>query len=339
MNKTSLVITSIAGPDSAILQEYSKSCAQQNIPFIVIGDTKSPDNFHIDDCDFWSIDRQASLSFALAPLVPTRHYARKNLGYLLAIEGGADTIIETDDDNLPLEGFWNFDHRNRSILAYDIKDQGWVNIYHHFSEDPIWPRGLPLEEFHRKSKGLSHFKQQEVHCPIQQGLADRNPDVDAVYRLTYPLPITFKKDLNIALGYNAWSPFNSQNTFWFKEAMPLLYLPSYCSFRMTDIWRSFIAQRIAWVNEWSVLYHEPTVWQDRNDHNLLKDFEDEIPGYLNNSKIAAALMDLDLRAGEDYLCQNLIACYDEMIKNGWVGKKEAPLVRAWSDDITAALTL
>ena len=174
---------------------------------------------------------------------------------------------------------------------------------------------------------------------IQQGLADRNPDVDAVYRLTYPLPVTFKKDLNIALGHNAWSPFNSQNTFWFKEAMPLLYLPSYCSFRMTDIWRSFIAQRIAWVNGWSILYHEPTVWQDRNDHNLLKDFEDEIPGYLNNSKIAAALMDLDLRAGEEYLCQNLIACYDEMIKNGWVGREEGPLVRAWSEDITAALTL
>ena len=118
-----------------------------------------------------------------------------------------------------------------------------------------------------------------------------------------------------------------------------MYLPAYCSFRMTDIWRSFIAQRIAWENGWSILYHEPTVWQDRNDHNLLKDFEDEIPGYLNNSKIATALMDLDLQAGEEYLCENLIACYDEMIKNGWVGREEAPLVRAWGDDIAAVLAL
>jgi len=335
MNKTAFIITSIAGQDSPVLLEYSRECAEQNIPFIVIGDTKSPDNFHIDGCDFWSIKRQMLLPFKLAPLVPTRHYARKNLGYLLALKNGADTIFETDDDNLPLDGFWNFTHRARNVLAYDIKDQGWINIYHHFSKDLIWPRGLPLEELQKKAADLKEFNLTEVDCPIQQGLADKNPDVDAVYRLTYPLPVEFTKDLNVALGQNAWSPFNSQNTFWFKEAMPLMYLPSYCSFRMTDIWRSFIAQRIAWVNNWSVLYHEPTVWQDRNDHNLLKDFEDEIPGYLNNNKIASALMDLDLRVGEEYLCDNLIACYDVMIKNNWVGGEEAALVRAWAEDISA----
>jgi hypothetical protein len=34
---------------------------------------------------------------------------------------------------------------------------------------------------------------------------------------------------------------------------PLLYLPSHCCFRMTDIWRSFIAQRCLWeLGHWVV---------------------------------------------------------------------------------------
>src|SRR5438270_335676 len=84
----------------------------------------------------------------------------------------------------------------------------------------------------------STLERKEIYCPIQQGLADENPDVDAIYRLAFPLPLTFRTDRRIALGGSAWCPFNSQNTTWTREAFPLLYLPSYCSFRMTDIWRS-----------------------------------------------------------------------------------------------------
>ena len=58
---------------------------------------------------------------------------------------------------------------------------------------------------------------------------------------------------------------------------------------MTDIWRSFVAQRIAWANNWSILFHEPTVWQERNDHSLMRDFKDEVPGYLHNRRIGEVL--------------------------------------------------
>lgn len=334
MSQTALVITSIAGPDFPALVTYARECKERNVPFIVMGDTKSPDKFDLPGCDFWSVDRQLTLNFKLAPITPTRHYARKNLGYLVAIMNGADTIIETDDDNLPREPFWDFAAHKRQMEAYDIRNQGWVNVYNHFSDKFIWPRGLPLQELQKPATPLSQFEKRAVTCPIHQGLADENPDVDAVYRLTYPLPLDFKQGIRVALGDNAWCPFNSQNTFWFKEAMPLLYLPAYCSFRMTDIWRSFVAQRISWANGWSILFHESTVWQERNEHNLLKDFEDEIPGYLHNAAIAEALMELDLPAGQEHLCDNLIKCYDTMIARGWVGKEEGALVRAWSEDIS-----
>ena len=165
-------------------------------------------------------------------------------------------------------------------------------------------------------------------------MADENPDVDAVYRLAYPLPLNFNKGMNIALGDGAWSPFNSQNTYWYKEAFPLLYLPAYCSFRMTDIWRSYVAQRIAWANNWSVLYHEATVWQERNQHNLMKDFEDEIPGYLNNAKICNELGNLNIKGGKENMLDDLLTCYDMLTGKGFVGKEEDALVRAWCEDIS-----
>jgi hypothetical protein len=330
--KKSLVITSIANDQHPVLQLYAKKCKEINMPFICIGDTKSPAEFKLDGCDFWSVERQLSLDFKFAKICPTRHYARKNIGYLIAIQQGFEELVETDDDNLPKDEFWEFKN-NRHISAYDVKETGWINIYKYFSNNFIWPRGLPLQELQKTHPSLENYSKITIDCPIQQGLADENPDVDAVYRLTYPLPLNFDFEHNIALGKNAWSPFNSQNTQWYKDAFPLLYLPAYCSFRMTDIWRSFVAQRIAWENDWSILYHKATVWQERNEHNLLKDFEDEIPGYLNNHKIANDLDNLSLKGGKDNLLNDLILCYDMLTKNGYVGKEEMELVHAWSDDL------
>ena len=127
-------------------------------------------------------------------------------------------------------------------------------MYRYFSDANIWPRGLPLDAINDEIPEWAQLPEMQADCPIQQGMADENPDVDAVYRLVLSLPINFRRDRRIALGRGAWCPFNSQNTTWFREAFPLLYLPAYCSFRMTDIWRSFIAQRIAWECGWSVLF-------------------------------------------------------------------------------------
>jgi hypothetical protein len=112
-----------------------------------------------------------------------------------------------------------------------------------------------------------------------------------------------------------------------------LYLPAYCSFRMTDIWRSFVAQRIAWANGWSILFHEANVWQERNDHSLMRDFADEVPGYLNNRAMCAKLNALDLKPGADQMGENLRICYGALVEAGWVGEQELPLLDAWLEDL------
>ena len=329
-DKTTLVITSIASPNP-VLREIARKCEEREISFLLIGDAPSPADFSLSGCDFWSLDRQRSLDLRLAGLIPERHYSRKNIGYLLAIRGGSSLVIETDDDNMPEESFWL--PRNLSCEGPLLEGRGWSNIYSYFTDALIWPRGFPLElckEPVISDERLPHVK---AHCPIQQGLADENPDVDAVYRMTLPLPQTFTYDKKILLGRDSWCPFNSQNTAWFPEAFPLLYLPSLCSFRMTDIWRSFVAQRICWENGWPILFHGPTVRQSRNEHNLLKDFSDEIPGYLNNARICSALERLDLTSGEDRIGENMLACYRAMIELGVVGGDEIRLLEAWLTDI------
>ena len=328
----SLIITSIANDKHPILIQFAEECKKRNLNFIVIGDTKSPADFKLEGCDFWSVERQQTLPFSLAKITPTRHYSRKNLGYLLAIKNGVTELVETDDDNIPREEFWN--ETQRKVKSYAFENTGWVNVYHYFTKQFIWPRGYPLEELQKKQTELSTLKLESIDCPIQQGLADENPDVDAVYRLTYPLPLSFEIKNKIALGRNAWSPFNSQNTHWFKEAFALMYLPSYCSFRMTDIWRSYVAQRIAWECGWSILYHESTVWQERNEHNLMKDFEDEIPGYTNNLNICKELQNLSLKAGKEHIYENLITCYQKLIEINVIGKDEITLLNAWIADLS-----
>ncbi|MGA3125897.1 MAG: STELLO glycosyltransferase family protein [Candidatus Korobacteraceae bacterium] len=329
----SLVVTSISAPN-AVLRELAKQCKARGMAFYLIGDLPSPADFSLDGCEFYSLERQRATGFRIAALLPTRHYSRKNIGYLLAIRNRSRLLLETDDDNMPAPEFWQA--RKPELRLRLLAGSGWSNVYAYFSEANIWPRGLPLDAVRSALPPFEALPETDADCPIQQGLADDNPDVDAIYRLLLPLPIVFRKERQLALGAGAWCPFNSQNTVWFPKAFPLLYLPSYCSFRMTDIWRSFVAQRIAWENGWSVLFRSPDLSQERNEHSLMRDFADEIPGYLHNREIGERLERLKLAAGADNIGENLIRCYEELVRLGVVGAEEIALLKAWEKDIAEA---
>jgi hypothetical protein len=108
---------------------------------------------------------------------------------------------------------------------------------------------------------------------------------------------------------------------------------------MTDIWRSFIAQRCLWELGSGVVFHAPEVYQERNQHSLLRDFEAEVPGYLCNANIVNTLGGLSLRPGVKNVSDNLIRCYEALIAVGVVPQDELPLVIAWCDDLNTAIRL
>ncbi len=114
---------------------------------------------------------------------------------------------------------------------------------------------------------------------------------------------------------------------------PLLYLPSWCTFRITDIWRSFVAQRIAWENNSALLFHAATVRQERNAHQLMRDFEDEVPGYIHNRRIGECLEALTLSAGRDRIPDNMRVCYEALVREEYIDNRELRVLDAWLDDL------
>ncbi len=82
-----------------------------------------------------------------------------------------------------------------------------------------------------------------------------------------------------------------------------------------------------------MLFHKATVWQERNVHNLQRDFEDEIPGYVNNRKIAAALAALPLERGVGAIPDNMRLCYRKLVEMDHCGEAELPLLDAFLADL------
>ncbi len=333
-DKKSLVVTTIASPNEC-LAALAAGAKHHNYQFICIGDKKSPAEFALDGCDFYSAEAQQQLDFSLVNELPWNHYCRKNLGYLQGMASGAQQILETDDDNFPqTDDFWQIGPSTQ--VETQIVGNGWLNIYAHFGVD-AWPRGFPLE----KIQVPDDFDQQtcQGESYIKQSLVNGDPDVDAVFRLTRGLDITFARYEPVALGAGVWCPFNSQNTLWQRPAFPLLYLPVTCSFRATDIVRSYVAQRCLWEMAGHVVFSGANTKQVRNEHDLLKDFNDEIVIYLKAEAIRLALSNLKLEPGlqASTILDNLTQCYRKLVELQVVEEQELSLLAAWVKDINPLL--
>lgn len=324
------IITTIFQPTPCVRELVARS---GDSPTLVIGDRKGPDSFELAGTEFFPLERQLEMPFQLARTLPTGHYARKNLGYLEAIRRGAACIYETDDDNAPNAHWAGREEMTEALVA---GNSDWVNVYRHFSGENIWPRGFLLDRIaDPKSQPAHNGVPRLVSAPIQQGLADVAPDVDAIWRLTCDREFYFDRAPSIALPEGAWCPFNTQTTWWWPEAYPLLYLPSHCSFRMTDIWKSFVAQRCVWAQGKMVVFHAAEVNQDRNYHNLMRDFEAELSGYTRNEELTRTLMATKLEPGAGNVLDNLVRCYEALVRRGIFPDDEMALVRAWADDLAA----
>ncbi|GJM21864.1 MAG: hypothetical protein DHS20C15_17790 [Planctomycetota bacterium] len=358
-----VVITSVQPPTEAV-RAWQQRVRALGASLVVIGDRLGPFEYPLDDVHFLSIDAQQSLPFELARTLPEGHYARKNLGYLTALANGARRLYETDDDNAPLS---NWSPRDEHVAARHCTSPGWHNSFAHFTDDWAWPRGFPLEhvvaapEDDEPARTLAGLREPhdgvapsapeppdsprpitlpadtrgECLAPIQQGLIDGEPDVDAAWRLLQGerACVNFRVEQSLWFGRGAWTPFNSQSTWWWPRAFPLAYLPATCSFRTTDIWRGLIALRCLWELNAGLAVHAPEVIQERNPHDILRDFDQELPGYLANAAMAELLGNLPLEAGDDAVPANQRACYAALIEAGHMAAEELPLLDAWQRDL------
>jgi hypothetical protein len=280
---------------------------------------------------FMSLQEQEASWMRLAHTLPVHHYCRKMLGYLRAIEMGAEVIVDTDDDNIPKPGwaFPAFDGMFDRVQGA----HGFVNVYELFTEQRIWPRGLPLDLITTRFSLDRHVTRGECRVGVWQGLADEDPDVDAIYRLTSDAPCTFRDRAPVVLAAGTFCPFNSQNTAIRRELFPLLYLPAYVTFRFTDILRSLVAQPIMGLAGYQLGFLGATVIQRRNPHDYMQDFVSEIPMYRECRRA------LEIAAGavspKRCVCENLLAAYASLHDAGIVEAREISALEAWIGDLHA----
>lgn len=326
-----LVVTSIAAPNDC-LRALASDSSQRGARFIVIGDRASPPDFDLAGCDFYSPARQEALEYHYSKIAPWRHYARKNIGYLEAARSGVTRIYETDDDNFPLPGFW-LEEEQRQL--HHVCGSAWFNVYQWYGAD-AWPRGFPL----RLIKTSPTAEVEQVDKPagrvaVWQGLVANDPDVDAIFRMTRNGEVVFQDHGTVVLGPGVWCPFNSQNTCWEKVAFPLMYLPATCSFRATDIIRSYVALRCLAAIGLNLAFTGVTARQVRNDHDLLKDFRDEIAIYLHAEAIRDSLNALNLSNDARAASQNVRICYEALIAMEVVHERELVFLDAWREDLAS----
>jgi len=317
-----IVITSIYPPTEAI----EKFATIEGWKVVIVGDLKTSDDWTYPGVTYLSPKDQQELEHEFSALLPWNSYTRKNIGYLHAISEGAQVIYESDDDNIPLSS-WIHDPKF-STDAEMLSEASFINIYSYFTNKKVWPRGIPLRcVLDPETPKIEPDKKLQIG--IWQFLADGDPDVDAIYRLTNNTSIYFNWRAPLILAKEVCCPFNSQNTYFRKEVFPLLYLPSTVTFRFTDILRGLVAQPVLWSAGYHLGFGGATVLQKRNPHDYLKDFESEIPCYLLADKVVKIAK--ESVTPEKSIAVNLVSVYRALAEEQIVSKKELKILDCWLD--------
>lgn len=324
-----IIITSIYEPTEAV----KKFANLPGYTLIVVGDKKTPPDWSYPGVKFLSVADQHQIGSLLNKDLPYNHYCRKMMGYLYAIKQGSKIIYDSDDDNIPKEHF-DFPPFEGNFLQFR-GNKRFINIYQYFTNQKIWPRGLPPRYINDSCNFSENLQKTQTKVGIWQGLADDDPDVDAIYRLTYNNRCFFSDKEPVVLREGAISPFNTQNTLIRKELFPLLYLPAFVTFRFTDIMRGLVAQPIMWKAGYLMGFTKANVVQERNVHDLMKDFESEIPVYQYSEKVVE-LTDKATSANNSIM-DNLFNAYHVLQTKGIVKKHELTMLENWLSDLREIL--
>jgi len=299
------VVTTINSPTNGV----RSVAALKGWCMVIVGDTKTRvDYVRIANFSkrthvvFLSADQQRRIRNQFVEMIPFQSFARKNVGFLFAIQHGAKTIYDFDDDNVIKDGlspFGRVDHDHSQFLLLrrvnhnnDNRSLSFNPLPHmNPSVENIWPRGFPLNDVMRQPPvgdvGFASIKLSSLG--VVQAVCDGDPDFDAIFRLTRKLPITFESDpkmtKRLLVPTGKYSPYNAQATVHMYKAFWGLFLPSTVPGRVTDIWRSFITQKFFHELGLVLIYEGPLVKHERSPHDYLADFQAELDLYSKTPKL------------------------------------------------------
>jgi|EP01047_Picozoa_sp_COSAG01_P007272 hypothetical protein len=283
--------------------------------------------------------------------LPWRHFGRKNAGYAMAVLLGAEAVWDFDDDNVPLGSLPSCSGlpsalATRSHAMPPARAAGTFNPYPVMgaTDYGAWPRGLPLAHVTRDSSRTISDQNARLDegaaIGVVQSLAQDDPDVDAIYRLTRGVPLRFREetapmDSLVVLPSSRVAPFNAQATLWLPAAYWGMLLPTTVHGRVSDIWRSYHFAAVAKALKIHLAFSPPLVSQKRNPHSYMADFQAELQLY----EQAEALTQLVGRwepPKKASTFELMLEFAVEMYERGYWGEEDVVAMRCWTTFLNAA---
>jgi len=326
------------------------------------GDVKTPGDSYLGILNprrhvYLSVETQLSAGLALARETPLNHFSRKNLGYLYAVRMGATQIFDFDDDNELIDASLPEFTVSGAMPAHLRREgaAGSFGVFNPcatgFGAKEMWPRGFPLSLINSNVSCEWRVPTEQIELGAIQSMANHDPDVDALYRLapraSQPLPYFFRavKQPQV-VGEAVYAPFNAQACVFTRRALWAMYLPTTVHGRVSDIWRSYVAQRIFWTIGLRLAFHTPWVTQVRNSHDYLSDYMSERPLYETSEELLRVLHEWSPplagrqhHADEHGLAQVprlLEDLYINLYEYGFVELEDVTGVQLWLSDLTAS---
>jgi hypothetical protein len=300
--KKCLVFTTINIP--YLINDYIKNFKifghkPEDVEIIIIGDLKTPIEivpfvedinklgFSVKYFDIPSQEKWLEKFPDFKKIIPYNSDNRRNIGYLMAVESGADIIILVDDDNYPIESvdFLKEHSVVGKIIDFNaISDESkWFNVCSMIKFNPerkVYPRGYPYSKRFKDGKISKVEKTGKII--INEGLWTCDPDIDSITRLTEDIKGVEVSSENVVLDMGTFSPINSQNTAFYRDALPCAYfvlmggnINGLVIERYGDIWFGYFAKKVIDHMNGYVRFGSPVAIHKRNTHNILKDLKQE----------------------------------------------------------------
>lgn len=276
-----VIVTTTINPPTKAIESFQTINGWE---LVVAGDKKTPSDYHLDRGIYITPEEQEKYDPLLSEAIGWNSIQRRNFAFLWAREMKADIVALVDDDNIPMPG-WGEDllvGREIEVNYYETDlpafDPVGATNYSH-----LWHRGYPLQLVSKRD--YSRKGRRRVRVDVQADFWNGDPDVDALCRIVHAPNCTFDPAV-FPFAANKPGPFDSQNTFIRGEMLKDYFVFPHVG-RMDDIWPGYYVQALGY----QVVYNRPSVYQERNEHDLIRDMRGEYIGYENNLKLIADLSD------------------------------------------------
>lgn len=270
-----VIVTTTINPPTKAIKLFDQ---MKDWYLIVIGDKKTPSDFKLKRGLYVPPVEQEKYDKKLSDLIGWNCIQRRNIGYLMAYDMGADIIATVDDDNIPMSGWGeNLILGKKTEVTYYSTKLTCFDPVGATNYPDLWHRGFPLQFLSKREYNVK--KKKTIVADVQADFWNGDPDIDAICRMEHAPECAFD-DKYFPLASNKISPFNSQNTFLTRKILKDYFLFPGVG-RMDDIWGAYYVQSFGY----KVAYTKASVYQQRNVHNLTKDMKLEYLGYEHNEEI------------------------------------------------------